>query len=144
MRWDLLARLGHLSRGIKIKISGTTGERENMKRLFISQPMVDRTDEEIISERKVAIAEAKKLLNEDIEVIDSFTSVQMNPLGYLGYSITCLSKADVAYFAKGWQDYRGCRIEHICAVDYGIQVIFSEFDPHKTTIGKRLDAGLFD
>lgn len=115
-----------------------------MKRLFISQPMVDRTDEEIISERKVAIAEAKKLLNEDIEVIHSFTSVQMNPLGYLGYSITCLSKADVAYFAKGWQDYRGCRIEHICAVDYGIQVIFSEFDPHKTTIGKRLDAGLFD
>lgn len=77
-----------------------------MKRLFISQPMVDRTDEEIISERKVAIAEAKKLLNEDIEVIDSFTSVQMNPLGYLGYSITCLSKADVAYFAKGWQDYK--------------------------------------
>lgn len=134
----------HLGGITIIKISGTTGERENMKRLFISQPMVDRTDEEIISERKVAIAEAKKLLNEDIEVIDSFTSVQMNPLGYLGYSITCLSKADVAYFAKGWQDYRGCRIEHICAVDYGIQVIFSEFDPHKTTIGKRLDAGLFD
>lgn len=115
-----------------------------MKKLFISQPMVDRTDEDIYAEREKAMAEAKKLLNEDIEVIDSFTNVDMNPLGYLGYSITCLSKADVAYFAKGWQDYRGCKIEHICAVDYGIKVIMSEIDPHKTTIGRRLDAGLFD
>lgn len=115
-----------------------------MKRLFISQPMVDRTEEEIFSEREKAFAEAKVLLGDDIEVIDSYTDVLMNPLGYLGCSITCLSKADVAYFAKGWQDYRGCKIEHRCAVDYGIKVILSEFDPHKTTIGKRLDAGLWD
>lgn len=115
-----------------------------MKRLFISQPMVDRTEEEIFSEREKAFAEAKVLLGDDIEVIDSYTDVLMNPLGYLGYSITCLSKADVAYFAKGWQDYRGCKIEHRCAVDYGIKVILSEFDPHKTTIGRRLDAGLWD
>lgn len=115
-----------------------------MKKLFISQPMVDRTGEEIFAEREKAIAEAKDLLGEEIEVIDSYTNVPMNPLGYLGYSITCLSKADVAYFAKGWQDYRGCRIEHLCAVDYGVNVIFSEFDPHKTAIGKRLDAGLWD
>lgn len=122
----------------------SAGERGIMKRLFISQPMVDRTEEEIFSEREKAFAEAKVLLGDDIEVIDSYTDVLMNPLGYLGYSITCLSKADVAYFAKGWQDYRGCKIEHRCAVDYGIKVILSEFDPHKTTIGKRLDAGLWD
>lgn len=115
-----------------------------MKKLFISQPMVDRTDEEIFAEREKAIAEAKDLLDDEIEIIDSYTNVLMNPLGYLGYSIACLSKADVAYFAKGWQDYRGCKIEHRCAVDYGIKVILSEFDPHKTTIGMRLDAGLWD
>ena len=82
-----------------------------MKKLFISQPMVDRTDDEIFAEREKAISEAKALLREDIEVIDSYTDVLMNPLGYLGYSITCLSKADIAYFAKSWQDYRGCSIK---------------------------------
>lgn len=115
-----------------------------MKKLFISQPMADRTDEEIFKEREKAIAEAEKLLGEEVEVIDSFTEVNMNPLGYLGYSITCLSKADVAYFARGWQDCRGCLIEHRCACDYDIPMIFSEFDAHKTSIGKRLDAGLWD
>ena len=115
-----------------------------MKKLFISQPMVDRTDEEIFKEREKAIGEARELLGEDIEVIDSYTDVLMNPLGYLGYSITCLSKADVAYFAKGWQDYRGCKIEHECALQYGIKILLSEFDSHKTVIGKRLDAGCWD
>ncbi len=115
-----------------------------MKKLFISQPMVDRTDDEIFAEREKAISEAKALLREDIEVIDSYTDVLMNPLGYLGYSITCLSKADIAYFAKSWQDYRGCRIEHECALQYGIKILLSEFDPHKTVIGKRIDAGCWD
>ena len=126
-------------------ISGGRPEKEvNMKKLFISQPMVDRTDDEIFKERETAIAEARKILGEDIEVIDSYCREKCTPLGYLAYSIKKLSEADVAYFGKGWQDYGGCRIEHICAVDYGIKVIMSEFDPHKTTIGKRLDAGLWD
>lgn len=119
-------------------------KEDSMKKLFISQPMEDRTDEEIFIEREKAINEAKSILGEEVEVIDSYTDAPMNPLGYLGYSITCLSRADIAYFSKGWQDYRGCDIEHRCAVDYGIKVIMSEFDPHKTTIGRRLDAGLWD
>jgi hypothetical protein len=31
--------------------------------------------------------------------------------------------ADIAYFAKGWQDARGCKIENTCAIEYGIPVI---------------------
>lgn len=115
-----------------------------MKKLFISQPMVGRTDEEIFKEREKAILEAKKILGDDIVVIDSFCTEERTPLGYLAFSIEKLSEADVAYFGKDWQDYRGCKIEHRCAVDYDIEVIMSEFDPHKTTIGKRLDAGLWD
>jgi hypothetical protein len=34
-----------------------------------------------------------------------------------------LASADVAYFAKGWEEARGCRIENICAIEYGIDVI---------------------
>ena len=31
--------------------------------------------------------------------------------------------ADFAVFAPGWQDYRGCRIEHDAAVAYGIPIV---------------------
>lgn len=118
-----------------------------MKKLFISQPMNGKTDEEIIKERERAIKLAKLELQEDVEVIDSFFQSaphDARPLWFLGKSFELLSKADVAYFAKGWQDARGCKMEHQACVEYGIKTILSEFDAHKTTIGKRLDAGLFD
>lgn len=57
-----------------------------MKKLFISQPMKGKTNEEIEAERAKAVA-------------------------------------DAAYFAKDWDKYRGCKIEHSCAVEYGIKVI---------------------
>ncbi|MBS6765593.1 MAG: hypothetical protein KH304_18715 [Clostridium sp.] len=94
-----------------------------MKKLFISQPMIDRTDEEIFAEREKAIAEARKILGEDIEIIDSYCKEDRTPLGYLAFSLEKLSEADVAYFGKGWQGYRGCRIEHECAAEYGIGII---------------------
>lgn len=43
-----------------------------MKKLFISQPMNGKTDEQILAERKAAIDNAKKILGEDVEVIDTF------------------------------------------------------------------------
>ena len=45
-----------------------------MKKLFISQPMRGRTDEEILAERKNAIETAKWMIGEDVEAIDSFFS----------------------------------------------------------------------
>ena len=41
-------------------------------RLFISQPMRGKTDEQILDERNYAISRAKKILGDDVEVIDSF------------------------------------------------------------------------
>ena len=43
-----------------------------MKKLFISQPMRGKTDEEILKERKVLIADVYMKTHEEIEVIDSF------------------------------------------------------------------------
>lgn len=97
-----------------------------MKKLFISQPMRDKTDEEIIAERKRAIESAKKHLGEEVEVIDSFfkdAPHDARPLWFLGKSLELLSTADVAYFCKDWDKYRGCRIENTCAIEYGIDVI---------------------
>ena len=97
-----------------------------MKKLFISQPMRGKTDEEILAEREKAIEAARKKLGEEIEVIDSFfqdAPVEAKPLWYLGESLKCLAEADVAYFAKGWEQARGCVIEYDSAYAYGIPVI---------------------
>lgn len=97
-----------------------------MKKLFISQPMRGKTDAEILAEREKAIASAQEHLGEEVEVIDSFfqnAPVDAKPLWFLGKSLELLSTADVAYFAKGWEEARGCRIENTCAIEYGITVI---------------------
>ena len=97
-----------------------------MKKLFISQPMKGKTDEEILTERRKAVRSAERQLGEPIEVIDSFfqsAPVDAKPLWFLGKSLELLSGADIAYFAKGWQEARGCRIENTCAIEYGITVI---------------------
>ena len=97
-----------------------------MKKLFISQPMKGKTDEEILAVREQAIKSAKDMLGEDVEVIDSFfqnAPADARPLWFLGKSLELLSTADVAYFAKGWEEARGCRIENTCTIEYGIAVI---------------------
>lgn len=63
-----------------------------MKKLFISQPMKGKTNEEIEAERAKAVEEAKAVLNDDVEVIDSFDApVDATPLWFLGKSIELLS-----------------------------------------------------
>lgn len=97
-----------------------------MKKLFISQPMKDKTDAEILVVREQAIQSAKNLLGEDVEVIDSFFQDAPHDaklLWFLAKSLELLATADVVYFAKDWEKYRGCRIENTCAIEYGITVI---------------------
>lgn len=97
-----------------------------MKKLFISQPMRGKTNEEILKEREKAINEAKKIYGKDIEVIDSFfqdAPVDAKPLWFLGKSIELLSTADLVYFTNGWEKTRGCIIEHECAVRYGVAIL---------------------
>lgn len=98
-----------------------------MKKLFVSQPMRGKTDEEILAVREKAIASAEHFLGEKVEVIDSFfqnvPEVESRPLWCLGKSLELMADADVVYFAKDWEKYRGCRIENECAIEYGIDVI---------------------
>ena len=97
-----------------------------MKKVFVSQPMKGKTDEEILNERNEAVATAKKKLKDEVELIDSFifgAPADAKPAWYLGESIKMLSTADIAFFAKGWEDARGCKIEHRIALEYGIPII---------------------
>ena len=95
-----------------------------MKRIFISQPMKDKTDSEIKAEREKIIARIKELYGDDIEIIDSFfenAPAQANPLWFLSKSFEKLSTADVAFFAQGWENARGCRMEYLACREYDIE-----------------------
>ena len=114
-----------IMQGFLEAIEITRKENTNMKKLFISQPMKDKTNEEIKAERERIIKEVTDKFGE-VEVIDSFfenAPHDARPLWFLGKSLELLSTADVAYFAKDWEKYRGCKIEHTCAVEYGIDVM---------------------
>ena len=95
------------------------------KVIFISQPMGGRSADEINAERRRVIEIARQQFGE-VDALETFFSdfgPAAKPLDYLARSIEFLAKADVAIFAPGWQAARGCRIEHQCALEYGILVM---------------------
>lgn len=95
-------------------------------KIFISQPMKGFSEEEIRHNREKAIRKIKGLYGNDVEILDSYIDGGGTPLWCLGKSIELLSTADVAYFLKGWNSARGCRIEYMCADNYGIGAYFEE------------------
>lgn len=87
-------------------------------KIMISQPMRGKTNEQIREERVELV---KKLEEQGHEVIDTVLDISENKsaIYYLSKSIELLDKADGVVFMKGWQEARGCRIEHIIAYEYG-------------------------
>ena len=98
-------------------------------KIMISQPMKDRSGEDIKEERKHII---EKFNNMHIEVIDTIFTEEApknNNVGvyYLGKSIQEMSKADALFMCDGWREARECRIEHQVALDYGIKILYKDF-----------------
>lgn len=107
-----------------------------MMKAMISQPMAGKTDEEIKKTREKAIAVLKEKGYEIVNTlfIDEWYSkesmeergvVQIS-LCFLAKSLENMSKCHAAYFCKGWENARGCRIEHDAAVAYGLDIIYEE------------------
>lgn len=97
-----------------------------MKKIFISQPMNGKSEEDILAAR-ADIIKAAKTLDDEVEVIDSYFKDYdpkngCIPLKYLSKSLELLADADVLILGKGWESARGCRIEFNAAVSYGISV----------------------
>lgn len=97
-------------------------------KVFISQPMRGKTDEEILEERADAYTLIKNVIPE-AELIDTFfnnetISEKHAGLRYLSKSIEMLDEADAVWMLKGWDTARGCKIEHDCAKAYGIPVYY--------------------
>ena len=94
-----------------------------MTKIFLSQPMGGKTEEEIKAERKRMIEIVEERYG-NVEVLDTFfEDFDGNALMFLAKSIEALSTADAAVFAPGWKNRRGCRAEHQCCIDYGIPIV---------------------
>ena len=100
-------------------------------KVFISQPMKNKSNDEILGERQRIKTLAADLLSrcdgikrDKIIFIDSFQKDKKGkPLYLLGESLKMLSEADIAFFPENYHQYRGCDIEHKCAKEYGIRVV---------------------
>ena len=103
---------------------------------MLSQPMNGKTDEEIVSTRERAI---KALESKGYEIVNTlFTDewysnesmkargVVQIPLCFLAKSLENMSFCHAAYFCAGWENARGCRIEHEAAKAYGLTIIYEE------------------
>lgn len=103
---------------------------------MLSQPMGGKTDEEIVATRERAI---EVLRSKGYEVVNTlFTDewynsekmvargVVQRPLCFLAKSLENMSLCHAAYFCKGWENARGCRIEHEAAVAYGLDILYEE------------------
>lgn len=90
---------------------------------FISQPMGGMSDDEIVIVRDAIWKLIQERHGEDCEIIDSFIPGAIeedDPIRCLGESIKKLKDADVAYFAPGWDEARGCVVEHAVCEFYNI------------------------
>jgi hypothetical protein len=107
-----------------------------MMKAMLSQPMAGKTDEEIIATREKAI---KALEARGYEIVNTlFTDEWYNrenmekrgvvqiPLCFLAKSLENMSLCHAVYFCKGWEQARGCRLEHDAAIAYGLDVIYEE------------------
>lgn len=96
-----------------------------MKRAMIIQPMAGRQRDQI----KFAKAKATRALERDgYEVVNTLfgddlgDKVSNSSVAYLAESIRCMADVHLVYVCSGWEQARGCRIEHQIAKDYGIEV----------------------
>lgn len=120
----------------RVKGKETTKDMCTKQKAMLSQPMNGVPQQEIVETRNRAI---RKLESLGYEVINTFFTdewyskksmeergVEQIALCFLAKSLENMSKCHAAYFCKGWQNARGCRIEHDAAVAYGLTVIEEE------------------
>lgn len=103
---------------------------------MLSQPMAGKSEQEIVETRNRAI---DFLEEQGYEVVNTlFTDewysqenmekrgVVQIPLCFLAKSLENMSLCHAAYFCKGWENARGCRIEHDAAIAYGLTILYEE------------------
>ena len=98
--------------------------------------MANKAQEEIIAARERAITALEARGYEVVNTLftnEWYSKESMEkrgvvniPLCFLAKSLENMSLCHAAYFCKGWEQARGCRIEHDAAKAYGLEIIYEE------------------
>ena len=101
---------------------------------MLSQPMAGKTQAEIVATREKAITALKERGYEIVNTLftdEWYSSEKMAergvvqiPLCFMAKSLENMSLCHAAYFCKGWENARGCKLEHEAAKAYGVEVIY--------------------
>ena len=97
------------------------------KIVMISQPMKGLGYNQIVFNRMNAVEYLNLCGYEVADTIlntDEFKGTKNDAVRCLAESIKFMSNVDAVYFLKGWEEARGCKIEHEIAKQYGIEVIY--------------------
>ena len=107
-----------------------------MMKAMLSQPMAGKSKSEIVATREKAIVALESAGYEIVNTLftDEWYSeasmqerrVVNRPLCFLAKSLENMSLCHAAYFCKGWENARGCRLEHEAAKAYGLEIIYGE------------------
>lgn len=95
-------------------------------KVMISQAMNGKTEEQIRNEREKIV---NKLENLGWEVVDTIFAQETpkncdTALYYLSKSIGAIGKVDAVMFMNGWQNARGCKIEHEICQQYEKPIMY--------------------
>lgn len=88
-------------------------------KIMISQPMKGKTEKQIKEERAELVRKLEEEGHEVLQTVFENFDENASPIYYLAKSIEFLDKADIVIFMKGWEEARGCIIEHEVALKYG-------------------------
>ena len=121
------------------------------KNIFISQPMTGKSEEEILATRQKEIEKIHQEIREmhqldskeddiQVNIIDSYIDDATRnefqgrmgdainwDIYWLSQSLQKLALADTIWLCEGWEYSKGCNIELKCAIQYGLNIVYSEW-----------------
>ena len=121
------------------------------KNIFISQPMSGKSEEEILATRQKEIEKIHQEIREmhrldnkeddiQVNIIDSYIDDATRnhiqecvgdginwDIYWLSQSLQRLALADTIWLCEGWEYSKGCNIELKCAIQYGLNIVYSEW-----------------
>lgn len=97
-------------------------------KIFVSVGMHGRSMDDVLKDIAEAGLKAKEF-NEHSEIVHNYNCPPMpentsSKTYYLGEAIKLLGECDACVFAKGWEEYAGCVVEHHVCELYDIPRIY--------------------
>lgn len=105
------------------------------KKMLICEPMSGKSFEKVKTDRLRFI---KTIDREKYSVVGNLTppefvgseddihKVKNGAVYCLAQSIDAMSRCDVVLFRPGWQNARGCQMEHEIATEYGLDILYED------------------